>query len=404
MTVLIHGLKSVIQIEFKMQLKNLKSIIYALCLVFISTKITAQTSLTDAYFPSANDSLQTAVALPQYTRSLRLSAASTTAQRWDFSFLRSAANSTAKTTERYLSATDTALLRQFPTAKLMRDIGGGQLAAYNKTTTRFDLLGYKNINLGAVQLPLVAKFLQPVLERRAPLNFNTTNRNQSNFVVAFSSDIIPDTLLSLLPIRPDSIRVRFQTDRQDKTDAFGTLLIPGGSYEVLRERRYEVTDTKIEARINPLPWLDITSLILTGQQRPRDTTIRYYFWSNLSKEPIAVLTTNDVDSITSAEYKYLKINTSVKNATDTEGVFSLFIFPNPTTNEAFFDVKINHSTASFSLNISDNLGKNIVQKSFKNEKEQRVRVDVSSFSSGIYWAHLMDENGNILAVKSFMKN
>jgi hypothetical protein len=387
-----------------MHVKNLLSISYALCLVFISTKITAQTSLTDAYFPSANDSLQMSVALPQYTRSLRLSAAATTAQRWDFSFLRSAANSTAKTTERYLSVTDTALLRQFPTAKLMRDIGGGQLAAYNKTTTRFDLLGYKNINLGAVQLPLVAKFLQPVLERRAPLNFNTINRNQSNFVVAFSSDIIPDTLLSLLPIRPDSIRVRFQTDRQDKTDAFGTLLIPGGSYEVLRERRYEVTDTKIEARINPLPWLDITSLILTGQQRPRDTTIRYYFWSNLSKEPIAILTTNDVDSITSAEYKYLKINTSVKNTSDTEGVSSLLIFPNPTTNEAFFDVKISSSSASFSLNISDNLGKSIVQKSFKNEKEQRIRVDVSSFSNGIYWARLMDENGDILAVKSFVKN
>jgi Secretion system C-terminal sorting domain len=387
-----------------MQVKFSKSIVYALCLVFISTEITAQTSLTDAYFPSANDSLQTAIALPQYTRSLRLSAASTTAQRWDFSFLRSAVNSTAKTTERYLSATDTALLRQFPTAKLMRDIGGGQLAAYNKTATRFDLLGYKNINLGAVQLPLVARFLQPVLERRAPLNFNTTNRNQSNFVVAFSSDIIPDTLLSLLPIRPDSIRVRFQTDRQDKTDAFGTLLIPGGSYEVLRERRYEVTDTKIEARINPLPWLDITALILTGQQRPRDTTIRYYFWSNLSKEPIAILTTNDVDSITSAEYKYLKINTSVKNALNTEGVSSISIFPNPTTHEAFFDIKISSSMTSFSVNISDNLGKNIVQKSFKNEKEQRVGVDVSSFSSGIYWVRLMDEYGSILAVKSFVKN
>lgn len=387
-----------------MYLKNVQSIIYALFVICISTNISAQTNLTDAYFPSANDSLQTAVALPQYTRSLRLSATATTAQRWDFSFLRSAANSTAKTTERYLSATDTALLRQFPTAKLMRDIGGGQLAAYNKTATRFDLLGYKNINLAAIQLPLVARFLQPVLERRAPLNFNTTNRNQSNFVVAFSSDIIPDTLLSLLPIRPDSIRVRFQTDRQDRTDAFGTLLIPGGSYEVLRERRYEVTDTKIEARINPLPWLDITSLILTGQQRPRDTTIRYYFWSNLSKEPIAVLTTNDVDSITLAEYKYLKINTSVKSASDTEGVSYLSIFPNPTTNEAFFDVKISSSSSSFSLTISDNLGKNIVQKSFKNEKEQRLRVDVTSFSSGIYWARLIDENGDVLITKPFVKN
>jgi hypothetical protein len=383
---------------------QLKTTLFALLLVCILTEITAQTTLSDAYFPSANDSLQTAVALPQYTRSLRLSAASSTAQRWDFSFLRAALNSTAKTTERYVAATDTALLRQFPTAKLMRDIGGGQLAAYNKSATRFDLLGFKNINLGAVQLPLVAKYLQPVLERRAPLAFNTTNRNQSNFVVAFTTDIIPDTILSLLPIRPDSIRVRFQTDRQDKTDAFGTLLIPGGSYEVLRERRYEITDTKIDAKINPLPWIDITNLILTGQQRPRDTTIRYYFWSNLSKEPIAILTTNDVDSITSAEYKYLKINTSVKNGVYTEGSPSLSIFPNPTTNETFFDVKISLPIASFSLIISDNLGRNIAQKSFTNEQEQRVQMTISTLVNGIYWARLTDENGRVLAVKSFIKN
>jgi hypothetical protein len=382
----------------------LKSTLYALIFIFMSIEMTAQTSLTDAYFPSANDSLQTAIALPQYTRSLRLTPASSTAQRWDLSFLRSALNSTAKTTERYVAATDTALLRQFPSAKLMQDIGGGQLAAYNKSTTRFDLLGYKNINLGAIQLPLVAKFLQPVLERRAPLAYNTTNRNQSNFVVAIPTDIIPDTLLSLLPIRPDSIRVRFQTDRQDKTDAFGTLLIPGGSYDVLRERRYEVTETKIEAKLNPLPWIDITALILTGQQRPRDTTIRYYFWNNLSKEPIAVLTTDAADSVVAAQYKYLKINTSVKNVVYTEGSPSLSIFPNPTTTDVFFDIKISNAKGDFSLNILDNLGRLLVQKSIKNEPEQRVQVAVSTFPNGIYRACLVDENGNLCTVQSFVKN
>lgn len=388
-----------------MYIKNNKSIIYAIIFIFISIRMTAQTSLTDAYFPSANDSLVTSSALPQWTRFVRLTPASTVAQRWDYSFLRSALNSTARTTERYLAATDTALLRQFPNAKLMRDIGGGQLAAYNKSTTRFDLLGFKNITLGGLfSLPLVAKYLQPVAERRAPLAFNTTFRNQSNFVVAFSTDIIPDTLLATLPIRPDSIRIRFQTDRQDKTDAFGTLLIPGGSYEVLRERRYEVTDTKVDAKLNPFPWFDITSLVLTGTQRPQDTTISYHFWSNLAKEPIAILTTNDRDSVIRAEYKYLKINTSIKNAADTEGGVALDIFPNPTTHQAFFDVKTSVSTASFSLLISDNLGKTLVEKQVSNNQKTRIEIDVSAFASGVYWARLVDENGQFLVAKSFVKN
>ncbi len=388
-----------------MFIKNNKSILYAIVFIFISIKMTAQISLTDAYFPSANDSLVTASALPQWTRFVRLTPASTVAQRWDYSFLRSALNSTARTTERYLAATDTALLRQFPNAKLMRDIGGGQLAAYNKSTTRFDLLGFKNINFGGLlRLPLVAKYLQPVAERRAPLVFNTTFRNQSNFVVAFSTDIIPDTLLATLPLRPDSIRIRFQTDRQDKTDAFGTILIPGGSYDVLRERRYEVTDTKIDAKISVFPWFDITSLVLTGAQRPQDTTISYYFWSNLAKEPIAILTTNNRDSVLRADYKYLKINTSVKNTADTEGPVSLGIFPNPTTNEAFFDVKTSLPKASFSLLISDNLGKTIVEKQVYNNQQTRIQIDVSAFASGIYWARLVDDNGQFLAAKSFVKN
>lgn len=388
-----------------MSIKQVKYVVFAAFLLFILAATNAQTTLTDAYFPSANDSLVTAVALPQYTRSLRLSAASTTAQQWNFSFLRSALNSTAKTTEVYLAATDTALLRQFPTAKLVRDIGGGQLAAYNKSTTRFDLLGFKNIDFGGLlRLPVIAKYLQPVLERRAPLAFNTTNRNQSSFVVAFAADILPDTLLSTLPIRPDSLRVRFQTDRQDKTDAFGTLLIPGGSYQVLRERRYEVTETKIEAKINPLPWLDVTNLVLTGQQRPRDTTIRFYFWSNNVKEPIAVLTVDELDSVTRAEYKYLKINTSVKNTSDTEGSNSLSIFPNPVTNEAIFDIKTDLSNSIFSLNIVDNLGQIVLQKTVKNEPEQRISVNVSALSNGIYWGYLIGQNGQILTTKTFIKN
>ena len=61
----------------------------------------------------------------------------------------------------------------------------------------------------------------------------------------FRIDIIPDTLLAGLPIRPDSLRIRFVTTRQDKVDAFGKIKIPGsGEIDCLRERRYEITGDK----------------------------------------------------------------------------------------------------------------------------------------------------------------
>jgi hypothetical protein len=46
----------------------------------------------------------------------------------------------------------------------------------------------------------------------------------------------------------------------------------------------------------------------------------------------------------------------------------------------------------------------MAQKSFKNEQEQRVQMNVSAFVNGIYWARLTDEDGRVLAVKSFVKN
>ena len=74
------------------------------------------------------------------------------------------------------------------------------------------------------------------------------------------------------------------------------------------------------------------------------------------------------------------------------------------TTEAVFDIKIESPSAAFSLNIVDNLGKIVLQKSLKIGKEQRVQVDVSALANGIYWARLVDVDGGVLVVKSFVKN
>ena len=240
-----------------------------------------QITISNNYFPNAGDSLVTANATIQTVRNIQISKATTTAQNWDYSFLR-ARTATTRTVQRFRvlnPTTDTAILREFPTATTVISDSTGQLAVYRRSTTRFDLLGFFNANLGILPVGLRPKFEPPSLERRAPLLFSSTNNNKTGFSVPFSTDIIPDTFLASLPIRPDSLRIRFVTNRQDRVDAFGKIRIPGsGDLNCLRERRYEITETRIDAKTSALPiWIDITSFIPTTNFKTRDTTLVFPF-------------------------------------------------------------------------------------------------------------------------------
>jgi Secretion system C-terminal sorting domain len=369
--------------------------------LMLSNNTNAQVSITNSYFITANDTLKTATALPQFLANVQVSAASATAQTWDYSFLRSAANSTAFQTQRYLAATDTGILREFPGAELVRELGGGRFAVYNVTSTKFELIGYNKVNLGsALNLPVVARFIQPVLERRAPLAYNSTNRNSSSYVVAFPSSIVPDTILALLPIRPDSIRIRYQTTRNDQIDAFGTISIPGLTKEVLRERRYEETEFKLEAKLNPLPWIDITNIVLqNGLQRPRDTTIRYYFWANNIKEPLAVITTDVSQKVTGVDYKFVTINTSIPKSVYTEGGPDMSISPNPTRGSVVLDLK-NVTPGTYYVSFFDLRGKFLLaEKRQLFDKEEKWRIDLSDLPNGTYSVQLKGANGSYILKK-----
>ena len=374
--------------------------LFILCVTFSFGQIT----ISNNYFPNANDSLVTANATIQTVRNITISVAITTAQNWDYSFLR-AVTPTSRTVNRFRTlnpVTDTAILKEFPTANLVISDSVGQIAVYRRSATRFDLLGFFNANLGILPIGIRPKFDPPSLERRAPLTFNSTNNNKTGFNVTIPTNIIPDTILALLPIRPDSIRIRFVTNRQDKVDAFGKIRIPGSvALDCLRERRYEITETHIDAKSNNFPiWIDITNLIPTGNFKTKDTTLVFQFWSDLYKEPLLTIRANNDSTATSATYKWLPINSpTIETTTNIKAV----LYPNPAKNaiNAHFE---GLNEGKYRVTIVDILGRTVFTQPLNSTSNTvSLSIDTNKWASGMYFLSVYTEGGTASVLrKTFM--
>ena len=380
---------------------NYKSIIYAFFISLTSTAISAQITLSNNYFPAAGDSFKIATATSTTARLAKVAPAGGN-QTWNFNFLRSDRNSTAFSTEIYKAiASDTAAFKQYPSGELIRQTDTGQVAVLNRTTTKLELLGFKGVNLGAINIPGVAfRYNPPINERHAPLIYNLpTISFVSNFTVTVPGNVIPDSLLSRLPIKPDSIRINYRISRQDKTDAWGTVLIPGATTAAtaLRERRFEEREFRLEVKVSIFPWVDITtalgSTLGEGFRQPKDTVISYYFWSNTTKQPLVVINTNGSDSITSVRYKWQAIVAGLKN---TEGVdnASITVFPNPAkANEATFVEIKNWKSSDYDISIAQLDGKIVSILRSKAPSSAPFNVSLPPLPQGFYLLKISDGEG-----------
>ncbi len=369
-------------------------------LVFCLTHCFGQITISNNYFPNAGDSLVTANATGQTIRNIVISKATTTAQSWDYSFLR-AITPTTRNVDRFRAlnpVADSAILKEFPSATTVISDTTGQIAVYRRSATRFDLLGFFNANLGILPIGIRPKFDPPSLERRAPLTFNSTNNNKTGFNIVFSTNIIPDTILALLPVRPDSLRIRFVTNRQDKVDAFGKIRIPGSAdLDCLRERRYEITETHIDAKSNSFPiWIDITTLIPTGNFKTKDTTLVFHFWSDLYKEPLLTIRANNDSMATSATYKWLPINTLTF---ETINNIAAVLYPNPTKDAV--NVRLQGlMPENYTLNVVDYAGRIVfTQKISQPTDNIHLRINTNQWTTGVYFLNVYAEKDRTLVTQ-----
>jgi Secretion system C-terminal sorting domain len=379
----------------------MKKIIYAALFMSFMISAKAQISLTDSYFPSVGDVLVSANA-SQKTINLSKTPAKGTNLTWDYSYLRQNLTGVGNDSTRYRLA-DTSVTKYYPSTDLMVVLNDTQKIAINKTTTIFEVLGYRGVFINSLPISLgriVFPFVPAQMERRAPLSYPSTNTTNWGFFLSLPSSVLPASVLPADILSSiDSIRVTYKSARRDTIDGWGTLKIPGGSFPVLRESRVSYNSTFVEARLNFLglySWIEVTDRLAPLGIAPIDTSRSIYFWSNTAKEPIMVYNMKPkVDSAQTISYKFLPL-TSVKN---TEGVAGSFeTYPNPAKDAVFFDLK-NWKSGTYNLIINDILGKVYHTETLKINGSQNVRVPLNNFVDGTYITSVTDKDGNVLVSK-----
>jgi len=373
----------------------MKQNILSICLLLFTGSVFAQITVTNSTFPVAGDTLFTRV--DNMPTGITITPSGGSEQTWDFSSLQSP----NIRQEIYANAADSPDFVEFPDAEMTRPFNQVGELFINVTDNVFEGLGYIGpdpLNIGVF---LLAQFEPTVIERRAPMEFFDINNDNSAILVAFSTENIPGGLLDSLPVTPDSIRVNTIIDRLDVVDAWGTLTIPGGTYEVLREKRYENRQTSLEVKVGVGPfaaWLDITDAFdIPGVGL--DTIVTYHYMSNDSKEPIAVVTVDPMDEVTPTrvQYKSLDVIDALNNVVDS-GKPNIYAYPNPAVEEVNFQFS-NLPAGQYNLTIYNILGVEVWDSSYHINNNRTINVNIADLRKGTYLYSLTNSKSKTITTK-----
>lgn len=190
-------------------------------------------------------------------------------------------------------------------AVLFNPLNSGDEVYWQVTDNQVREMGYYGQDGLGLGLNLLFIKAPPLEESWAPANFFDIRQSASNVLTAFDAPLAPPALQALVP-NADSFRIRVTNQRVASIDAWGTLAIPGGTFEVLRKKETEYKSSAVDVKVAPLGWIDI--LTIGGQQviplLGTDTLTKFHFLNNMSKEPIAVCALNTTQNeVTGVQYK-----------------------------------------------------------------------------------------------------
>lgn len=232
--------------------------------------------------------------------------------------------------------------------------------------------------------------------RKLPQRYGSRYQYKGSAVITAASSDAPSALLRKLPFRPDSLRLKVSILLNSETDAWGKIIIPGGIFEVLREKQTQTFQFQLEARIGQRRWQNISSLTPMNELFPRTSATTYYFWSNDALEPIATVATNPAnDTPESVDFKVTDLK-EIPNLNSSKP--DIFAYPNP----AIVSIRLeffNLPAGEYELSIYNLLGTPLIKKKYFVSGNRTEKLDISELRKGTYLYNLKDERGNSITTK-----
>ncbi|MEY3052375.1 MAG: hypothetical protein RLY31_2160 [Bacteroidota bacterium] len=367
----------------------MKDFSLSMLLAFGLANLSAQPTLTSAYFPALGDTLRTATDIAP--EGIVITPAGGPYD-WDYSNLSISFQQEVV----FRPAAEGNAADQFPNADLFTGNGNGGETYYNQTATAFQVLGFNGPDPTGVGIPTLVKFTNPIPERHAPLSFPSTFNSASALVLPFSTDNLPSEILDSLgvPFLPDSIRIRVTTNRSDFVDAYGTMTIPGGSYPVLREKRTELLETRLDVLVPFLGWQDVTDLIPAGggpfAGLGKDTTVTYHFFAADVKEAVAVVST-DADGLTPVQVAFKDNGVSTATTGIPTSDATVRFKPNPVSDIATLSWEGPAADGGL-LQVFDAHGRTALLLPVPAGSPASVDIDLSNLLPGTYFYRLTRRN------------
>lgn len=235
----------------------------------------------------------------------------------------------------------------------------------------------------------------PVFEIKTPMNVGT-ELNQFAFIsVNIPVSIIPDSIYDTLPIKPDSLRFKIETNYNYECTGNGTLKCPGKDFTVLQQIVTITSVSKVEAKLPFLGWQDVSSLIDFGLglgEENVQTIIN--FWSPDHINYVAQFGKNEI----TGEYelgRYTTDGTILENKENLAENNLIELYPNPCTS--FLNVKSETNIPS-ELNIIDLQGKKVLSQ----KVDKFEMLNTASLKPGVYTVSLI-QNGKQISTKKLVK-
>ncbi|WP_420459360.1 T9SS type A sorting domain-containing protein [Neolewinella sp.] len=375
-----------------------------LALLLTALPAIAQITITEAYFPAAGDTLRYGVSDSATTIDLLNSGAD---RQWDFG------TQTAVDTQLQIirSYDDNPA---FSNADVVMAIDSANVGYYAITDTTYELVGIRGMLTDVLPgFEYNAPVTPGRAQRRAPLAYQDRYVSTTVNTIAVDVDSLPDEAVDALdefgPLLDgiDSIRIVSTSARTDVVDAYGTLIINGQSYEVLRERRNETNSAEVLVKTGGIE-LPVTGVIL--EQRPdlgdflgeQDPIITYYYWTNTEKEAVAIVTVDEFDAPTSLLFIQGDVTNSVRGPQLTQA--QVRVYPNPARDLTTFEAA-GLESGGYTLRVVNMLGREVIRQQLTSvDGRVRTEVNVSQLPRGPYIYSMTNERGRILTTRRLLVN